>query len=369
MIRQDFEKIRAWIKLQSVKNVGISTIRKITETIGDPSNFIDNPESCSHLKEILSPDQINSLKIADSKYDWKLIEKLIDDYEIKFLTINDKKYPALLRNIYSPPPFIFYRGELKDSDFRKSIAVVGTRKPSNYGKLMTKKIIANVAINKFTIISGLAYGIDTIAHQTALENNGRTIAILGTGCEQIYPAANQKLADEIINSGALISEQIPGAKLEKWFFPMRNRIISGMSLGVFVVEGAIDSGALLTAKIALSENKDLFALPGDINRSQSVGPNYLIANGAKIVTGSASIIEEYDMFYENGASDSADFPELDEEEKIVYDTIIKYRPEISIDELHIKTGIEINQISSIVFMLELKSVIKRVSGGKITPLY
>ena len=259
---------------------------------------------------------------------------------------------------------------MKESDCRRSLAVVGTRKPSNYGKLMTKRIVGELSEYKFTIISGLAYGIDTVAHLSAIEGNTRTIAVLGTGCEQIYPPRNRELAERILENGALISEYVPGTKIEKWNFPKRNRIISGLSLGCLVTEGKRNSGALLTAKFALDQNRDLFALPGDINRNQAQGPNFLISKGAKLISSAKSITDEYELLInETKAREEVEFPKLNTQEKEVFEIIVNKKPQVSFDELIIESKLTVNELSSILFNLEIKSLIKKVAGNKIIPLY
>jgi len=199
-----------------------------------------------------------------------------------------------------------------------------------------------------------------------VKNGGRTIAVFGTGVDQIYPPRNRELAEMIIQNGALISEFVPGSKAEKWNFPTRNRIISGLSLGSVIIEGGKKSGALLTAKFALDQNRDIFALPGDINRPQSAGPNYLIKLGAKIVTSADDILQEYDIKLDE---QPLFFPELNEKEEKIYQIILNNKPEIHFDKLIIKTGYSVSEISTLLLSLELKNTIKKTAGNKIMPLY
>ena len=360
------KKIKSWIKLLETPEIGIAKAIRLTEILGEPINFIGS--SAEKLHEIDFISEVAKENLANNVFaeDWNRIEILIEKYNIKFISILDDNYPSLLKTIYNPPPFLFYRGTLQKNDFRRTLAIVGTRKATNYGKLMTKKIGEKLTSAGFTIVSGLAFGIDTIAHLSCLERGGRTLAILGTGCEQIYPPRNKELADRIIENGALISEFIPGRKAERWNFPTRNRIISGISLGSFIIEGTKKSGALLTAKFALDQNRDVFALPGDIDKPQAEGSNYLIKLGAKIVTCVNDILEEYDLILDNAEKT---FPKLTSDQEKIYQILLQNKPEIEFDSLMLKTGLSVGELSTILLSLELKNVIKKVPGNKIVPLY
>ena len=220
------------------------------------------------------------------------MEKLFKE-GIDLITILSQNYPKLLREIYSPPALLYIRGKLEPSD-EFSLGIVGTRKLSSYGQQITPLITADLARAGLTIISGLAKGIDALAHQTALKAEGRTIAVLGSGLDKksIYPFINQGLAEEISQKGAVISEFPIGAEPLAQHFPQRNRIISGLSLGVLVIEAPEKSGALITAKDALEQNRDVFAVPGPILARNSSGPNNLIKMGAKLVSRANDILDE-----------------------------------------------------------------------------
>ncbi|NQV17342.1 MAG: DNA-protecting protein DprA [Armatimonadetes bacterium] len=360
------KKIKAWIKLLETPEIGNAKAIRLTEILGEPKNFIGKPDDRLTDIDFISESAKENLAKGSKLENWDKIAELMETFEIKFISILDKDYPTLLKSIYTPPPFLFYRGKLDKDIFRRTIAIVGTRKPTNYGKIMTKRIGSKLVQAGFTIVSGLAYGIDTIAHLSTFENNGRTIAVLGTGCDQIYPPINREIAEKIIETGALISEYLPGQKVEKWNFPTRNRIISGISLGSLIIEGSKKSGALLTAKFALDQNRDVFALPGDINREQSAGPNYLIKLGAKIVTCPDDILEEYDLVLDRPEKP---FPKLSEKEDNIYQVLLENKPEIQFDDLMLKTGYSVGELSTVLLSLELKSIIKKVPGNKIVPLY
>ena len=222
----------------------------------------------------------------------KFLEKL-NSKKINFLTEINPEYPVLLKEIPDPPIVIYIRGDLKRLEkINNTIAIVGTRAMTVYGRVATVKIVTELCHAGFTVVSGLAAGIDTIAHKTAIENNEKTIAVLGNGIDIIYPAANYDLYWKIVNgSGLIISEYPPGYMPTKSSFPLRNRIISGLSKAVVVIEGKKTSGALITAKYALDQGRDVFAVPGPINQPTSEGTSYLIKNGAAVASSAEDIIE------------------------------------------------------------------------------
>jgi len=212
---------------------------------------------------------------------------------IDLITINDKDYPKLLKEIYAPPALLYIRGQFKPED-EFSLGIVGPRKLSFYGKQVAPLIAANLSRAGLTIVSGLAKGVDTLAHQSTLETGGRTIAVLGSGLDKrsIYPFQNKHLAEKIAQNGAVISEYPLGSSPLAQNFPQRNRIISGLSLGVLVIEAGEKSGALITAKDALEQNREVFAIPGSILNQTSIGTNNLIKMGAKLVSNIDDILEE-----------------------------------------------------------------------------
>jgi DNA processing protein len=191
------ERIKSWIQLLSTPNFGNVAAIKLTGILGEPSGFIGDKDALVDI-EFISEAAKEYLSKPDEPTDWNRVVKLINKYEIKFLTVLDDEYPTLLRNIFDPPAFLFYRGNLKKEDFRRTLAIVGTRRASNYGKMMTSEITSQLVQAGFTIVSGLAYGIDALSHIAALNNGGRTIAVMGTGVDQIYPPENRELAGDII---------------------------------------------------------------------------------------------------------------------------------------------------------------------------
>jgi len=278
-----------------IEGIGPITFKKILNHF----NYLSNAWS-SNINEFnqigLNKSVIEQIRIKRSKInpDWEM-ERLLKE-NINLITIQDKNYPKLLKEIYAPPALLYIKGNLEPND-KISIGIVGTRNPSSYGNQITPLITKDLSNFGLTIISGLAKGIDTLAHQATLNANGRTIAVLGTGIDKksIYPAINIQLAEEITHKGALISEFPIGTQPAAQNFPQRNRIISGLSLGVLVIEASEKSGSLITARNALEQNRDVFAIPGNVFSINSLGPNKLIKMGAKLVSQANDIIEELNL--------------------------------------------------------------------------
>jgi len=286
----------------------------------------------------------------------------LENENILMIDKNNVKYPAILKQIPQPPHALYIRGILPQSD-ELCIGVVGSRKCTSYGKQSCEKIISGLFNYNIIIVSGLALGIDSIAHQSALDNGIKTIAILGTGIDNktIYPAQNLNLAKNILkNNGALISEFAPQTPAMPYHFPMRNRIISGLSKGVLVVEAGEKSGSLITATCALEQNREVFAMPGQIFSENSSGTNNLIRQGAKIVTSVKDILEELNIEINdenNKVSTKKNFSE--EESKIL--NLLSREP-CELDELLKSANIPANRFNSILTMLEIKGIIRSQNG-------
>lgn len=223
-------------------------------------------------------------------FDFGEHQTVLSKKEIKFLCLIDKDYPEALKQISDPPVVLYVKGELRGLE--KAIGVVGTRQMTSYGSQACVCLCRELVLSGMTIVSGMARGIDTVAHRTALVNGGKTVAVLGTGVDVIYPYENRGLYFSILKSGAVVSEIAPGKMVEKGAFRLRNRIISGLSKGVVVVEGAKESGSLITARYALDQGREVFAVPGPINSKMSEGPAYLISQGAKLVMSAKDIMED-----------------------------------------------------------------------------
>ena len=245
------------------------------------------------LSKVAGIDQkiTHNIRTFDGKQFAREQLELLDKIHARLITFWDDDYPKQLKEIYDPPAFLFVKGDFVTND-KYSIGIVGTRVPSNYGKRIAEKLTAELSRKGITIVSGLAYGVDTLAHHHALQNGSRTIAVLGSGVDVIYPNENRALANKIVSNGVLLSEFPLGTGPDRTNFPRRNRIICGLSLGIVVIEAGIKSGALITASMALDQNREIFAVPGNIDSTKSLGTNELIKQGAKVVTSVEDILDE-----------------------------------------------------------------------------
>jgi len=285
--------------------------------------------------------------------------ELMDREGITFLTLLDEGYPSLLREIRWPPFVLYLKGFLKEGI--KNIAIVGTRRPSLYGRKVARELGRDFALSGLCVVSGLARGIDSEAHRGALEGNGITYAVLGSGLLRLYPPEFKGLAEEIASNGALLSEYSLLTPPMAQNFPRRNRIISGLSDGVIVVEAPLKSGAMITASYALDQGRDVFAVPGNIYSPKSVGPNILIQQGAKPVLKSSDVLEEYgiEVSFIEGDSKNSD---ISEEEKRILD-------KLPIGEAFFIDNLFFDDVNcekfAIITMLEIKGYLKRIEGNKI----
>ena len=280
------------------------------------------------------------------------------------ITINDKNFPELLKKIPNPPQQIYFQGTLQKQE-KYPLAIVGTRKVSSYGRQITEYFVKTLAQSGLTIISGLALGIDGLAHKTTLDAGGRTIAVLGSGLNNIFPTVHQKLAKEIIESnGAIISEYPPETPAYKGNFPARNRIISGLSLGVLVIEAPKKSGALITAQQALKQKRKVFAIPGRIYDKNSEGTNQLIKQGAQAVTSPQDILNALKI--KSSFAKERKINNLSEQEKLLLKFLSK--EPVYIDDLVGQSKMPASKIISCLTEMEIKGVIKNLGAGKYVKL-
>lgn len=285
----------------------------------------------------------------------------LEKAHVKVLTWRDAAYPALLREIDASPPVLYLHGELSESD-QFALAVVGTRNADSYGQQVAERLVTELARGQVTVVSGLALGVDTIAHNAALEAGGRTIAVLACGLDIVYPARNAKLARRIAEAGqgALISEYPLGVQPEGGNFPARNRIISGLSQGVLVVEAGEKSGALITAEFASKQGREVFAVPGNIFSSRSVGTNRLIRDGAHAVLEVKDILEALNLFMlPQHIEVQHALPENAEERALL--TLLNHEP-MHINELILSSDLPAPTVTATLTMLELKGLVKAVGG-------
>jgi len=275
-VRKLLAKFKSVEKVISADLVSISEVEGISENLA--KKIVRASRNRTEIEDIVEKEQED-----------------LEKYSAKIITIWDKEYPPLLKKIYDPPLFFYKRGAIKASD-AYSIAMIGTRGPTNYGKVHADRLSGELAKEGITVVSGLARGIDTISHIGALKNGGRTIAVIGSGLDVVYPSENRKLYEEISEKGVLISEFPFGTKPDAMNFPQRNRIISGLSLGIVVIESGKGGGSMQTVSYGLDQGREIFALPGNVGVRQSEGTNLLIQKGeAKLVTSAEDIIVELEI--------------------------------------------------------------------------
>ncbi|MFC2031778.1 DNA-processing protein DprA [Chloroflexota bacterium] len=284
------------------------------------------------------------------------MEKL-DQYSVKVFARHDPGYPSLLKEIYDYPPVLYVRGSLLTEN-EWCLAVVGSRRPTVCGRQVTEEIVADLARSNITIVSGLARGIDSVAHRTALETGGRSIAVFACGLDIVYPGENADLARQIIQQGALVSEYPLGTRPRADNFPRRNRIMSGLSLGVLVTEAGETSGAMITAHLAIEQNREVFAIPGSILSPVSSGTNHLIQEGAKLVRDYTDILEELNLTVVSHQMEIKEvIPSSDTESMLLKQ--LRAEP-THIDEVCRSSGLPISTISSTLALMELKGLVKQV---------
>lgn len=347
-------------------NIGNGNIEKILKQIPDISMiWTMNTSLLYNLKGIKSKIVEKIIENRNDVYFNRLFD-LIEKHNIDITTILDEEYPKSLHYIYDSPKVLYRKGEFQEKD-QLAIGIVGSRKATAYGKWATEKFVKELVNMDVTIVSGLALGIDAIAHRAALEEGGRTIAVLGNGLDTIYPKRNKALYEEIPKNGTIITEYTLGVPPLAYNFPQRNRMISGLSLGIIVIEAKEKSGSLITAYHALEQGKEVFALPGNINSIFSKGTNQLIKDGAKILMDVDDIIEEiYELQkkMKDQKTEGIDYSELSNLEIKILE-IIKEGP-VHSDIIVSNTGIDISTTNGILTILELKGFIKELAGGIFT---
>ncbi|HHV46955.1 MAG TPA: DNA-protecting protein DprA [Tissierellia bacterium] len=358
----DLSKKDILIWLNSL-NIGNQNIEKIISQVDDIRDIWYMTDSViNRFKNISSKNKETIIKNRNEDY-LKKVLYILEEQNIEVVTIYDENYPKSLKNIYNKPLVLYIKGKILEED-EFAIAVVGSRKATSYGKWATEKFVKELVNLDITIVSGLATGIDSIAHKTALEYNGRTIAVLGNGLDIVYPNKNKELYKEIAKNGALITEYFCGVAPLPYNFPQRNRIISGLSLGVIIVEAKGKSGSLITAQHALEQGKEVFAVPGNINSIFSEGTNRLIKDGAKLIMDVEDIIEELYQLQDRlnrVKKENIDYSNLSELEISIVE-LIKEGP-MHCDTIAMKTGMNIKEVNSILTILELKGIIKEIGGG------
>jgi DNA processing protein len=350
--------IKYWVGFSLISGIGRVRLGQLEKHFGDleaawqaaPTDLKRSGLDSGSIRAITS-------RRPDISLDAEM-EKL-DRYGVKVLTFHDAEYPSRLKEIYDYPPILYVRGSLLSED-EWCLAVVGTRRATVYGRQVTEEIVTDLARNKITIVSGLARGIDSIAHRSALEAGGRTLAIFACGLDIVYPAENAELARRIIQQGALISEYPLGTRPRANNFPRRNRIMSGISLGVLIAEAGKVSGAMITAQMALEQNREVFAIPGSILSPASDGTNHLIQEGAKLVSNYNDILEELNLTAVAHQMEIREIVPASDTESLLLKQL--GAEPTHIDEICHSTRLPISALSSTLAMMELKGLVKQVGN-------
>jgi DNA processing protein len=348
-----------WLGFHLIPGIGAAAIARLIEAFGslsaaweaDLAAFRDagvNQKSASRLIE--QRDQI------DLEREWNRVQTA----GVTLLTLAEDSYPALLREIPNPPPVLYIKGEILQED-ETAIGVVGTRRMTRYGSEMARRLSAGLAAAGMTIVSGLARGIDGIAHREAVDAGGRTLAVLGCGVDRIYPAEHRRLSEEVIENGALISQFPLGTSPDAHNFPERNRLISGMSLGVLVVEAPMKSGALITSSYAADQGRTVFAVPGSALSSSSDGPHQLIRDGAVLAATVDDVLQELNLERRQAVMENRRMlPDATGEEQEILQALDGDPRHI--DDIAIDTGINISQLSAMLLQMQLKGMVREVGG-------
>lgn len=372
-------ELRALLRLNLARGIGPTTCRRLLERFGSAQSALMATEK-GLLEAGLDTQQVKSLRSTEADVDGEL--RLAEEHGVRLLARNDKDYPHNLKFIYDPPPVLYVKGELRPQDVL-SMAIVGSRLCTYYGQTQAERFAGVLGHAGFTIVSGLARGIDTSAHSGALKAGARTIAVMGCGLARIYPRENVELAERISKGGAIVSELPMLTPPDRANFPPRNRLISGLSLGVVVIEAGQRSGSLITAHWALEQGKEVFALPGQIDSPSSRGTHKLIKEGAKLVEDVSDILDELGPLGEGlavkestpeglGDTDGSQ-PSVSSlqssgnrnlnpnEEKIL--SLLSSHPK-TIDEITEASGLPTHVVSSHLTMLELKKLVKQLAGKR-----
>jgi DNA processing protein len=349
---------RFWVGLTLVRGIGAVRLRALIEHFGDAASAWQGaPDElrAAGLSEKIIERLIEARKSVDLNQLW---DKIIAQ-GIKILTWEDELYPPRLKEIEQPPPVLYVRGELLPED-HFAVAIVGTRKITSYGRQVTEELSAFLAANGVTVISGLARGVDAVAHSAAMKAGGRTAAVLGCGVDRIYPPENRALAEQMMSRGALISDYPIGTPPDAANFPPRNRIISGLSLAVVAVEAGETSGALITAEFAAEQGREVFAVPGSILAPQSKGTNRLIQNGALPLLTPADLLQALNLTRVGAQKSARKILPADEVEAQLINTLGS--EPMHVDEIRNQTGLPIEKVSAALVMMELKGMVRQVGG-------
>ena len=349
---------RYWVGFNLVKGVGAVRFQALRDHFGDLALAWQAPADALQAAG-LGPKLAERVTQIRADLDLEKYMAKVTAQGISILTWEDELYPPRLKEIDQPPPVLYVRGALTAED-SWAVAIVGTRRVSAYGRQVTEELATFLAINGVTVVSGLARGVDAIAHQSALKAGGRTIAVLGCGVDRIYPPEHAQLAEKMIASGAILSDYAPGTPPDASNFPPRNRIISGFSMATVVVEAGETSGALITAQFAADQGREVFAVPGNILAPQSKGTNRLIAQGAHPMLSARDLLDVLNLTRVTEQREVRKvFPSNEIEAKLL--SVLTHEP-LHMDDIRNQTGLPIERVSATLVMMELKGLVRQVGG-------
>jgi len=350
------------IALNMIPEVGPVRLRKLMEALGSAQRILSAKPAELRAVDGIGNDLAEAIAHWEQRIDLPGELKRIKEFGARVITQTDREYPKMLREIHNPPIALYIWGELLDRDVH-SIGVVGSRTASHYGLQCAKRLGYQLAYSGLTVVSGLARGIDSAAHQAALAAKGRTIAVIGSGLNKLYPPENMGLAEKIATSRAVVSEYPMDRSADRQTFPYRNRIVAGWGIGVLVIEAALNSGALITASQAIEHGRSVYAVPGPIDRPSSIGANRLIQQGAKLVMDAGDILDEMQLLFPKTSPLIPSTPApgvLTEEERKVYEAI--EAEESPIDSIIAKSGLPTGKVSSTLLALEMKHLVRQLPG-------
>lgn len=357
-------RTEAYLALNLLPKIGPVRVRRLMEVFGSPEAILTAKAGKIAAVEGFGQDLAETISRWESQIDLARELRRIKEEKLTVLTQEDALYPKLLKEIHDPPLVLYIRGTLTERDHH-GIAIVGSRHTTQYGLNVTKKLSFQIAYAGYTIISGLARGIDTAAHEGALAAKGRTVAVIGAGIAQLYPPENAALAEKIAGQGAVVSEFPVDYPPDKQSFPLRNRIVSGWSCGVILTEAPARSGALITAQQAAEQGRTVFAVPGGIDRPSSHGCNRLIQQGAKLIMDGADVLDELLTLFPTqpltpDTRESKPAAQLGAEERTIYNAI--GTSETHINDIASNTGLAMPLVSATLMKLEMKRVIRPLPG-------
>ena len=360
----------AYISLNRIEGIGPVRVRALCAALGSPEAVLAaSPAALAGVRGI-GPKVAENIVAQRGGLDAGREEAAAAKLGARLVTPVDEDYPEPLKNIYDPPLCLYVRGTLEKKD-AQALAIVGTRRASHYGAAQADRLAYQVSKAGFAVVSGLARGIDTVAHKAALKAGGRTLAVLGGAMDKLYPPENRELAEEIVAHGALISEFSLGREPDRTTFPYRNRVVSGLSKGVLVVEAGPDSGAMNTAEQALEQGRSVMAVPGRVDMEGARGPHSLIRNGARLVEDLADILKEFEFLFPpaeqarlvRGQDARQRLTLLPAEEAVV--RALWTEPELDVDVLIRRTGLSSAQLMTLTMQLEMKRVLRRLPGRRL----